>query len=480
MARGEIHALLGTNGCGKSTLIKILAAVYPADAGTLLLNGVEYDLTDADPRDRRQTHLRFVHQQPTVFADLTVAENLKMGENVGGINFSSARRRRMRAEAAAILDRFEIDVAPDDRLGDLRLALQTMVAIARALHSDEGSGERVLVLDEPTAKLPASETTLLFGALRRYAEAGQTILLVTHRMDEVMDLADRATVLRDGRTVGTIARASFSKDRLTEMIVGRSLDAYFPEHTAPQEGTPTLRVSGLSGGIVNGVDFDVHPGEVVGLAGLEGSGCSTVLRMLFGVEPAESGEVSVDGKAVNTSSPDKAMAAGLAYVPADRTVEGIFPDLSVRDNLSLATLGRYGRSFGLRRKAEVEDATADVERFQIRGGQDAMMNELSGGNQQKAVVARWLRRKPRLLLLDDPTQGVDIGARADLWTAIDAAVDGGAAVLVNSSDHDELAHVSNRILVMDNGSIAAELTDKGLSGDALSGVLQQAGYERTA
>jgi ribose transport system ATP-binding protein len=355
-----------------------------------------------------------------------------------------------------------------------------MVAIARALQSEDSSGERVLVLDEPTAKLPPDETEILFGALRRYAEAGQTILLVTHRMDEVLSLADAATVLRDGRTVGTLQRKEFSKERLTELIVGRSLESFFPSHVPPREGVPALSVRGLRGDRLRGIDLDVFPGEVVGLAGLEGSGCSSILRILFGVERGDGGTVSVDQSEVEIDSPRGAIRAGLAYVPADRTVDGVFPDLTVRANLSAATLSRYGRAAGLRTAAEIADAEADVENFNIRGGQDALMNDLSGGNQQKAVIARWLRRKPRILLLDDPTQGVDIGARADLWAAIDAAVAQGAAVLVNSSDHDELTHVTDRILVIQSGRVSGELGKDRMSSDALAVMLQQTGSEVTA
>jgi ribose transport system ATP-binding protein len=461
---GQIHALLGSNGCGKSTLIKILAGVYAADAGELDAGGRRFDLTHADPEARRQAGLRVVHQQPTIFPDLTVAENLAMGDESGRLDFSRVSRRALRARAATVLDRFGIAADPGTPAADLGPAMQMMVVIARALQSDEQSGERVLILDEPTASLAPTETRILFEALRRYASDGETIVLVSHRLDEVMEVASVASVLRDGRNAGSVARDEMSEERLGEMIVGRSVDAYFPTRETVPGSIAALEVRDLRGGRVNGVDIAVHKGEIVGLAGFEESGCVDVLHLLHGLDPLEGGEILLAGGPVRINSTRDAVRAGFAYVPSDRQARGIFPELSLQSNLSQATLGRYRRFLGMNRRAEVADALADIDRFNIRApGPRTPVSELSGGNQQKSVIARWLRAEPKVLLLSDPTQGVDIGARQELWGAIDAAVDRGTAVLMTSSDHEELAHVADRVLVLHDGRVAAELSGTGLT-----------------
>jgi ribose transport system ATP-binding protein len=479
--RGQIHALLGSNGCGKSTLIKVLAGVYPADEGALRLGGRAFDLTDADPDGRRQAGLRVVHQQPTIFPDLTVSENLALGHESGRLDFSRVRRRALREHAVAVLDRFGVAAGPDTLAADLGPAMQMMVVIARALQSDDEATERVLVLDEPTASLAPTETAILFAALRRYAEHGETIVLVSHRLEEVMEVAHVASVLRDGRNVGSLARDEMSEDRLGELIVGRSVDAYFPTRQAASGATAALEVRDLRGGRVHGVDLEVCHGEIVGLAGFEESGCVDVLNLLHGLEPMESGDVVLAGEPVAIASTRDAVRAGFAYVPADRPAMGIFPDLSLQANLSQATLGRYRRLVGMSRRAEAADAAADIKRFNIRTpGPGTPVSELSGGNQQKSVIARWLRAEPKVLLLSDPTQGVDVGARRELWRAIDSAVEDGAAVLMTSSDHEELAHVADRVLVLHDGCVVAELSGAGLTADGIATTMNRATTAVTA
>jgi ribose transport system ATP-binding protein len=296
-----------------------------------------------------------------------------------------------------------------------------------------------------------------------------------------MEVAHVASVLRDGRNVGSLARDEMSEDRLGELIVGRSVDAYFPTRQAASGATAALEVRDLRGGRVHGVDLEVCHGEIVGLAGFEESGCVDVLNLLHGLEPMESGDVVLAGEPVAIASTRDAVRAGFAYVPADRPAMGIFPDLSLQANLSQATLGRYRRLVGMSRRAEAADAAADIKRFNIRTpGPGTPVSELSGGNQQKSVIARWLRAEPKVLLLSDPTQGVDVGARRELWRAIDSAVEDGAAVLMTSSDHEELAHVADRVLVLHDGCVVAELSGAGLTADGIATTMNRATTAVTA
>ena len=468
VSRGEIHALLGSNGSGKSTLIKILAGVYTADAGKLEIGGSQLNLTAHSPAEVRAAGLHFVHQESSIFPTLSVAENLELGRDAVRNPLSRVRRSPVHERTKATLERFEVQAEPQTPAQELRPAEQTLLAIARILQNDEDASERILVLDEPTATLEANDVQRLFEALRRYAAAGQTVIFVSHQLEEVIDLADRATVLRDGRNAGSISRGDFTEAALGELIVGRPLEAYFPSHPTGRDDTPALEARGVSGPGVDAVDLRVFGGEIVGLAGLVGSGHTELLRLLFGLERLEGGEFSIDGRPIVLGSPQAAIRAGLAYVPADRHGEGIFPELSVGENLCAASLDRHRRAWGVDRRAERADAAGDLDRFGIvASSQAALLSNLSGGNQQKVVVARWLRRSPRALLLDDPTQGIDIGARADLWKVVDAAVDGGMAVLMTSSDLEELARVCNRVLVFHGGRVTHELKADAVGADDL-------------
>ena len=471
---GEIHGLLGKNGSGKSTLIKILAGVYAADAGVLEIGERSFDLTVADPVGRCDAGISVVHQQPSIFPALTVAENLAIGDESGRVSFSRVRRRVMNDRAREALDRFGIDAEAEMPAAELGPAMHMMVVIARVLQAGE-SPDRVLVLDEPTASLSPAETKILFDAQRRYAAEGETIVLVSHRLDEVMEVASVASVLRDGRNAGSLSREEMSEDRLGELIVGRAVDTYFPTRDTTPGEVPALELRGLCGGPVAGVDVTVHNGEIVGLAGFEEAGCVDVLGLLFGLVPITEGTVQLAGTTVSIGSTRDAVRAGFAYVPADRPALGIFPDMSLQANLSQATLGRYRRGIGMNRRAEAADAERDIARYNIRTpGPKTPVSELSGGNQQKSVIARWLRAAPKVLLLSDPTQGVAVGARQELWSAIDSAVDEGTAVLMTSSDHEELAHVADRVLVLHDGRVAAELSGGDLSAEAIGTAMNMA------
>jgi ribose transport system ATP-binding protein len=456
---GEVHALLGGNGSGKSTLIKVLAGVVEAEQGaTLELGDRTADLGSWTSEKAYAAGLRFVHQQPAVFSDLSIAENIAFGTAFPRGRTGKIDWKALNARTAQLLAQFHVEADPTTPLGRLRAADRTRVAIIRAVQDREHAESGVLVLDEPTAALPASEVELLLDSLRRYAAAGQTILYVSHRLDEVLSVADRVTVLRDGKKVTTVEAAGLSEADLVELIVGRPLDRMFPEPTAAADDDVVLAVHNLCGGPLVDVSFDLHKGEVLGVAGLLGSGRSELLRMLFGAYPVTRGTVRLDGRDVRFPSPSEAMAAGVAYVPEERQLDALFQGNSVRHNMSAGDVRSYFSKLLFRHDAERRDSADSIRRFLIRVASDTQPVEtLSGGNAQKVVLARWLRRQPAVLLLDEPTQGVDIGARAEIYALVREATRNGTSVLLVASDPEEMAHACDRVIVLRNGRISADV-----------------------
>lgn len=465
VARGEIHALLGGNGSGKSTLIKVLAGVVRPDAGIVRSGDQECEARAITPAVARRMGMRFVHQDIGVFPDLSVAENLCIGRGYATGAARHIRWATVRAEAVARAVRFGLDVDVDAPVRTLAPARRTMLAIARALgDADDTAGiaAGVLVLDEPTASLPDHEVQELHAALRRYAAAGHTILYVSHRLDEVLDVAHRVSVLRDGCHVATEPTAALDEAALVRLVLGHDLAAApAPALISPVAAgdPPALAWRRVVAGPLAGVDLEVRAGEIVGVAGLLGSGRSELLRAAFGDQPLDAGTIEVDGTTVTLRGPADAMDHGIAYVPEDRSADAAFADLTVATNLSAAQVPRYWRGGRLRHRDEQRDATESIDRYGIvaRGG-DATLATLSGGNQQKVVLARWLRRAPRVLLLDEPTQGVDVGARAEIHRLVREAAAHGSAVVVVSSDFAELASVADRVVVLAGGRIVATLT----------------------
>ncbi len=458
--RGEIHALLGGNGSGKSTLIKAVAGVQPADAGTVTLCGTTYEAERLRPGDVERD-LRVVHQQPATFGPLSVAENLATSgfpTRAGGrIDWRELHRRSQQA-----LDDFGLDVDARTPLENLSPARQKMVEVIRALWRPDGAeGGAVLVLDEPTAALPTSEVSELVERLRALAAGGRAIVYVTHRLGELPGFASRATVLRDGRVVGQLAGEEISVPRLVDLIAGEVIEDDMALTRTPAGAQDVLSVNALGGGPLRSVDFGVRPGEIVGLAGLLGSGRSSLLKTAFGLHEPVRGSVTIDGLAPRELR--RREPGALAYVPEDRHRSAAFPLLSVRENLSAADTGGFRRGPLLDGRAERRAATEAVERYAIRTSSiEAPLRSLSGGNQQKVIIARWLRRKPRVLLLDEPTQGVDVRSRADIHRFIREATNEGAAALVASSDLEELGVLCDRVLVLSGGRIAGELAGESL------------------
>lgn len=457
---GSVHALLGGNGSGKSTMLRALAGVDPADSGVVHIGASRHDASRFNPELARGYGFRFVHQASSVFPDLSVLDNLALGRGYQRRAGGRIAQGAERATARSVLDRFGIKARPDDQVGDLSAASQTLLAIARAMQDFE-DGAGVLFLDEPTACLPGREAKLLLAAVREMSLRGQTVVLVSHRLDEVLAVADHATVLADGQVRATFERGvDLEHDGLVDAIVGPGRGTTLPtsalaRHTPSPGSAPVAKVHGLRSGPVRRADLEIRAGEIVGVAGLLGSGRSTLLRSIFGAAPRSGGVLHVGGSTVRPGDIRAAMRAGIALVPENRHEEGAFEDLSVRANLTVTTMRAFWRGGRLRKAAETSAAAAAVEAYGIKTAEiGATLGTLSGGNQQKVILARWMARQPALLLLDEPTQGVDIGARDEIHELIRRAVAARAAALVVSSDFEELALLCHRVLVLADGELS--------------------------
>jgi ribose transport system ATP-binding protein len=478
---GEIHALVGGNGSGKSTLIKVLCGIYQGDeGGTLRVRDEQIAVDRTTPEFARQAGIHVVHQDLGVFLDHSVAENLALGHGfptvAGG---TRVRWRDLRKRAQALLDRFEIDADPRTPLKDLSQAVRTQVAIARALQDEDetGEGKGLLILDEPTTSLPAHEVELLLGMLRRYAERGQAILYVSHRLDEIMAISKKITVLRDGHKVATLEASSLDEEGLIGHIVGRQIDRVFPSMPKSDDRISMLKVRGLRAGPLRDIDLDIARGEVVGIGGLLGSGRSELLRAIFGDLKIEAGEMLLEGEPLRPRHPAEAIDVGVAMVPENRGEDAAMLDLTVKANVSAANVAEYWswRRPWIAGRRMRRDAQASMRQFLVKApSEEYLLSTLSGGNQQKVILARWLWLKPRLLLLDEPTQGVDVGARAEIYGLVKAAVAEGMSALIVASDFEELAHVSDRVLMIAGGRLTGEVRPPDLSAESLMQAANQA------
>jgi ribose transport system ATP-binding protein len=467
---GEIHGLCGGNGSGKSTLIKILSGVYQADPGGVLVVGDEEVAADhVTPSDAQRLSICTVHQDLAVFPELTVAENLAIGAGFETNRVGRIKWRQQRRHAAKLIRRFEIPATPRTRLSALTLAARTQVAIARALQAAGDEHRGLLILDEPTSALPVKEVELLLASLRRLAAAGQSILYVSHRLDEVLDLCDRVTVFRDGRKVGTHETSDLDEPGLIELMLGRTVEHSLQHEPRPVTGAPLLEVKQLASGPLHDVSLTLHEGEVLGIAGLLGSGRSTLLRTVFAARRHESGDIELAGSPVSFRRPIDAISAGVVMVPENRLQDAAFADLSVDMNGAMSVIGRYWNGGRLRSGRIRSDGRDLIGEFGVKASSGrAPMSSLSGGNQQKVVMARWMRRAPRVLLLDEPTQGVDVGARADIYGLVRAATDAGAGAIVVASDFEELALVADRVIVLRRGRVVAEVTGSDITAHRLT------------
>jgi rhamnose transport system ATP-binding protein len=449
---GEVHALVGENGAGKSTLIKVITGAESPDAGTLSVGGTP--IRHMDPPMARALGIAAIYQQPALFPDLTVVENIALPlERSHGWRAIDWNGRR--SLAGDLLRRVGASIDPDRLVESLSMPEQQLVEIAKAV----GADARILIMDEPTAALTDREVDTLFGVVRRLRSDGVGIVYISHRFDEVFAIADRITVLRDGQTAGTVEPGATTRAELIRLMVGREVLAVYPKRSAPigPAALDVRHVSSRAAGIRD-VSLTVRRGEIVGLAGLVGSGRTQLAETLFGLTPADAGEILIDGETVTIADPREAIAAGLAYVPEDRRRHGVVMAMSVAANTSLASLDRTSRRGLLDRAAERRTAEEYVGRFRIRTPSVlAEVGTLSGGNQQKVALARWLATSPSVLILDEPTQGVDVGSKAEIHGLIQELAGRGMAILMISSELPEILGLSNRIAVMHAGTVRAVL-----------------------
>jgi rhamnose transport system ATP-binding protein len=452
---GEVRALVGENGAGKSTLVRLLAGVQRPDRGEVVLDGAE--VTFHNPTDGRDAGIAVIYQEPTLFPDLSVAENVLMGHQPLGAG-RRIDRRAMHGSVGDVLRRLGVSIEAEGPVRGLSIADQQIVEIAKALTFDA----RVLIMDEPTAALSRPEVERLFGVVRALRERGVAVLFITHRVEEVFEICSAVTVMRDGEVVFDGATAEVTPEALVRRMVGRELAAMFPKRDT-EIGRPLLEVSRLTReGVFVDVSFTVRGGEIVALAGLVGAGRSEVARAIFGIDRPDAGRVSVGGVALRPGSPTAAMAAGVGFVPEDRRQQGLVMDLSVERNLALTRLGALSRFGIIGRGSEGRLAADWAERLRIRLHRlRDPVAFLSGGNQQKLVLAKWLATNPKLLIIDEPTRGIDVGTKAEVHRLLSELAASGLGVLMISSELPEVLGMADRILVMHEGRIVRELPGRG-------------------
>ncbi|WP_414662155.1 sugar ABC transporter ATP-binding protein [Horticoccus sp. 23ND18S-11] len=466
---GEVHALLGENGAGKSTLIKIVTGAHQPDAGTITVAGqvVEH----LSPATAHAQGIACIYQQPALFPDLTVVENIALRLEAGGplrrIDWSARR-----AAALGLLQRIGAAVSPDAEVRTLSMPEQQLVEIACAL----GAGARIVIMDEPTASLTQQEQHLLFAVVRDLRANGVGVIYISHRLEEIFALADRVTVLRDGESVGTNPVGDMTESSLIRSMVGRDMTQIYP----PSEASPgavvlSLRQLGCAASGVHDVTFEVRAGEIFGLAGLVGAGRTELARILFGLTPADAGEIQLNGETILLATPQDAVGRGIAYVPEDRRRHGVVLEMPIEENMTMAIHRRLFRGAWLRFGAERSLALDYIRDLAVKcSGPTAPGGSLSGGNQQKVSLARWLATKPRVLILDEPTQGVDVGAKSEIHKIVRRLAREGLAVLLISSDLPEVLGMSDRIGVMRGGTLTAILPGKADAHTVMSAALGQA------
>ena len=448
---GTIHALVGENGAGKSTLVKILTGIVQPDVGELVVDGDHRHI--GDPQVAHRLGIVAMYQEPTVFPDLTVAENVFAGRRPRTL-LRAVDWRAMRRETSRILREIEVEIAPDTPVRGLAVADRQLLEIAKAL----SSSARVLIMDEPTAALSPHEVDNLFAIVRRLRDRGVAVLYISHRIEEVSALADVVTVIRDGLHIATRPAGELSQGEIIRLMVGRPLDQLYPKQPA-EVGDVVFRAEGLSrGGLFQDVSFELRRGEIVGLAGFVGAGRTEVARAIFGVEPLDEGRLWIDGRRFKPRSPRAALRRGLAYLPEDRIHQGLIQPMSISQNATMAVLPELTPGGILRPRRETALARRFIEQLRIRATSPSqVVLSLSGGNQQKVVLSKWLAAEPHVLILDEPTHGVDVGTKADVHRTISQLAGQGLTILLISSELPEILGMSDRVLVMREGLLVAEL-----------------------
>lgn len=444
---GEVHALLGENGAGKSTLMKILGGIYTKDAGSILINGREVQIHNV--ADARDNGISIIHQELMLARHMTIAENVFMGreqKKAGGF----VDLARQEAETQRFLDHYGIKLKADTRLDRLTIAQQQMVEIVKAI----SYRSRILVMDEPTSSISDKEVEFLFSTMRELTKKGVGIIYISHKMDELEQICDRVTVLRDGTYVGTERVKDTTRDHLIAMMVGRELTKYYTRDYM-EPGRVVLKCENIADGkMVKGASFELREGEIIGFAGLVGAGRSETMKCVFGLTPGCTGEISVDGKKASIKSPIDAMKFGIALVPEDRKQEGLYKVQSVRFNSTIEVLKSFIKGIWVDADKEEEITRQYIEMMDTKTpSQEQLIGNLSGGNQQKVMIGRWLATAPKILILDEPTRGVDVGAKSEIYAIMNELVKKGVSIIMISSELPEILNMSDRVYVMCDGRI---------------------------
>lgn len=449
---GEIHALMGENGAGKSTLIKILTGIYERDAGKVFIKGKEVHFKN--PKEAEQFGIAVIHQELNIIPYLTVYENMFLGKELTVGRFGITKDKEMKRKTKEYLNRLGIEIDPNMEAGNLSVGQQQMIEIARAVAADT----EVLIMDEPTAALTEREIEALFKVISSLKKQGVGIVYVSHRMEEIFQICDRISVLRDGQFIGTKEVAKTNFDEIVKLMVGRQLGERFPERDT-KIGQERFKVENLtSKGSFENIRFSVHQGEIVGVAGLMGAGRSEIMQAIFGYRKMDGGKVFIDGKEMTIKSPYDAIKAGIAFVTEDRKSQGLILELSVRENLSITTLDKISKNSLISSKTEISLADEMIEKLHVKtSGREISVKSLSGGNQQKIVIGKWLGIHPKILILDEPTRGVDVGAKKEIYQLMNDLTKQGVSIIMVSSELPEILGMSDRILVIHEGKLAAEL-----------------------
>jgi len=446
---GRVMALLGENGAGKSTPMKVMTGIYEKDAGSLFYQGAE--TTFKGPKDSQERGVSIIHQELNLIPGLSIAENIFLGREPVSA-FGRIDWQTMHTNAQTLLDMLNVDFLPETLVGQLSIGAQQMVEIAKAL----SFSSNVIVMDEPTDALTERETESLFAVIRQLRAEGKGIVYISHRLKEILEICDDATVMRDGRFIAEAPVSELTEDRIIEMMVGRSLQEQYPRLDT-QSGEVVLDGQNLIAPGVNGVSLQLRAGEILGISGLMGAGRTELVKALYGANPITSGTVSVAGKAVKLATPAQGLQAGIVYISEDRKGDGLVVELGVRENMSLTSLQRFSSAIGIDRKQESIVVNDFIDRFNIKTpSAEQLIKNLSGGNQQKVAIAKGLMLNPKVLIVDEPTRGVDVGARKEIYQLMNEFKAKGMSIIMVSSDMPEVLGMSDRIVVMHDGKITGE------------------------
>ena len=450
---GEVHALIGENGAGKSTLVKILTGVYQPTAGTIILNDKPTQFPS--PQVSQKAGISAIHQEATMFPDLSVIENIFMGHHIRNKSNGLLSWREMKDKTQILLDKLELDIRPDTKVRNLSVAQRHMVEIAKALSLEA----KIVIMDEPTSALTLKEVEYLYKIIKKLKSEGKAIIFISHKFEEIFKIADYFTVLRDGKYIGEGRIADITVEKIVQMVIGRSLEQMYSKLEVEQ-GDIILKVENLTKiGVFKNISFDLHKGEILGFFGLVGAGRSEVMKTIFGIDSKTSGDVFINGKKVNITNPSYAMNHGLAYLPEDRQIQGAILAMNIRENITLPIIDRISRHIFLDRNREFDITDEYGKNIEIKAsGWEQLVEDLSGGNQQKVVLAKWIATKPRILIMDEPTKGIDVATKATVHNFISELAKKGIAIILISSELPEILGMSNHVIVMHEGVITAKFT----------------------